>query len=338
MNTVTAGIYQPQSVLTLLSRAWNLLRLNLKKVLWVLLPLTLLNTALHFLISLLSSSAFLTQSTLPELQTRLLLLLGSFLLVIPTTMVYMISFSLLCRFFYLALLQEQPPSLRECLLHLQKNWLPLTGLILLLGFLFLSLIVVNVIVFYAGFIFVAVTVGALVGSSLAVGNLGVKFMIGVSILMTGALALGILTCLISLQWFLLNFPIAAMATAPSEKPNLWKTVSGSITLIFRNFPRLVGFSVCGLLLSLSILSVLLSPVVLWMGLEQSRLGLHQTIPLYLQTVWNVWNSLVNCLMMPYYVSALILMWYDCQARSEGLDIQLWIEQRQPGAHRLKPNA
>ncbi len=330
-------IYQPQSVLTLLSRAWNLLRLNLKTVLWVLLPLTLLNTALHFLISLLSSSAFLTQTTLPELQTRLLLLLGSFLLVIPTTAVYMISFSVLCRFFYLALLQEQPPSIKQCLLHLKQNWLQLTGLILLLGFLFLGMIVVNVIVFYVGFLFVALTVGALVGSSLAVGNLGIKVMIGVSILMIGALSLGLLTCLISLQWFLFNFPIAAIATAPSEKPDLWKKVTGSLSLIFRNFPRLVGFSVCGLLLSVSILSVLLSPVVLWMGIEQTRLGLHQTIPLYLQTAWNVWNSLANCLMMPYYISALILMWYDCQVRSEGLDIQLWIEQLRPQTKTTQAN-
>jgi hypothetical protein len=154
-------------------------------------------------------------------------------------------------------------------------------------------------------------------------------MIGVSILMIGALSLGLLTCLISLQWFLFNFPIAAIATADQEKPDFWKKVTGSFTLIFRNFPRLVGFSVCGLLLSVSILSVLLSPVVLWMGIEQTRLGLHQTIPLYLQTAWNVWNSLANCLIMPYYVSALILMWYDCQARSEGLDLQLWIERLHP---------
>lgn len=329
-------IYQPQSILMLLSRAWNLLRLNLKKVLLVLLPLTLLNTTLHFLISLLSSASFLTQATLPQLQTRLLILLGSFALIIPTAIAYMVSFCLLCRFFYLALLQEHPPSMKECLLHLKKNWLQLTGLILALGLLFLGMILVDIIVFYGGFLFIALTVGALVGSSLAVGNLTIKVMIGISILMIGFLSLGLLTCLISLQWFLFNFPIAAISTATREKPDFWKTISGSFTLIFKNFPRMIGFSVCGFLLSLSMLSVLLSPVILWMGIEQTRLGLHQTIPLYLQTAWNVWNSLSNCLMMPYYISALILMWYDCQVRSEGLDLQLWIEQLQPKASFPKP--
>ena len=86
------------------------------------------------------------------------------------------------------------------------------------------------------------------------------------------------------------------------------------------------------------LSVLLSPVILWMGIEQTRLGLHQTVPLYLQTAWNVWNSLANGLMMPYYISALILMWYDCQVRSEGLDLQLWLDQLQPKANLPKPDA
>lgn len=322
-------IYQSQGPLTLLSRAWNLLRANLKKCLLIMALPTLMNTVFHVLLSLLSNKSFLTSATATDFVWRILLLGGAMLFSIPTLITWLVSCCLLCRFFYLSLLCDEAPSIRDCLRYLGKIWLPLTGLIMLLGLMVLGLIMLNFIVFYLGLMLVGVTVVAMGATGAAADAILPKLMMVAFVLVIGFVAFVLLISLGALEGFLFSFPVTSLLTAQEGgKKSVWRHIGDSYKLLFRYFPGVVTFSIGLLLLSWTMMGVMAAPAYLWMIIEMTRTGFdsHHTIPLYAQTILNIWSSLTNLVMMPFLISAMTLFWYDCQVRGQGLDIRLWLDK------------
>lgn len=321
-------IYQSQGILTIMSRAWTLARVNLKAILLIMLPPTLLNTALHILLSLLSSRSFLTTANATELGSSLLLLAGAGLLSIPTIVAWLISYCLMGRFFYLALLRREAPSIKECLQHLSCHWLALAGLTIVLGLLVLGLVVVTLVISYLGLILVGFVMAALVASVNKATPGFPALMMGIFALVVGFVALVLVVSLIALELFLFNFPIMSVLTVTDRRKKFSAHLSDSFQLLFKHFPRVLLFSVAALMLSWTFMGVMLGPASIWMAVEMARAGIgnQHTLPVYMQTIWNIWSSLANCLIMPFHVSALTLFWYDCQVRGEGLDLKLWLER------------
>jgi hypothetical protein len=97
-------------------------------------------------------------------------------------------------------------------------------------------------------------------------------------------------------------------------------------LLLSNFPKLTLFGILFFLFSCLLSTILHSPIFLWVALELARLGVptQHTIPLHLQIGINLWGVLTSFILLPFYSSAITLMWYDCQVRKEGLDLRLWL--------------
>jgi hypothetical protein len=320
-------IYPPQGILTLISRAWNLVRINLKVVIGIMALPTLFNTLFHVLLSLFSNQSFLTQVGSTELGFRLLLLVGTSLLVIPSFFLWLVSYGLLGRFFYLSILRNTAPTAKECFQHLRENWLALMGMTLLLGLMVMGLLVLTILIFYLGMLLIGFTVAAL---AISAGTDSSRLMMAIFALVLGFAALSLLVILGTMQWFLFNVPILSLLTTTGQRKGFWKHIGDSCQILFRLIPRVILFSVSFVVLSWIFMGVLMSPALIWIKLEMSRTALasHHLLPLYIQSIWNIWSSLANCLIMPFYISAITLFWYDCQTRSEGLDLKLWLEKLQ----------
>lgn len=326
-QSVTPVIYQSQGTLTILSRSWNLVRSNLKPSLLMIAPSTLMNIAFFLLLSLISSQAFLTEATAINLSIRLLLLLASILFSIPTILVSTLSYLAMCRYFYLTIVSPRPPSIKACFTYLLRKWLPLGGLVLILGALMVGLVIANIIVFYLGILLVSFIVGIL-GASAATGEtLFPKLMMMAFVLVTGFVLFAGLIVLGSLEAFLFSFPITSVATE-TENPgkNIWQHLKQAYQLLFRNFSKVVLFSLGLLIFSWLLLGVLVSPVYFWVMMESTRISLKTSLPFYIQAVLNLWSSLANMLIAPLIASAMALFWYDCKTRSQGLDLKLWLDR------------
>jgi hypothetical protein len=327
-------IYPPQGILTLISRAWTLVRINLKVVLLLMAIPTLFNTLFHVLLSLFSNHSFLTPVGYAELGFRLLLLGGALLLVIPIFLAWLVSYGMLGRFFYLSILRSTAPTVKECFQHLRKNWLSLMGMTFLLGLMVMGMLVVTLIIFYLGMLLTGFTVTAL-SASQGFTSYGHGVLMVIFALVVGFGALVLLVSLGTMQWFLFNVPILSLLTTTGKRKGFWRHIGDSYQILFRLTPRVILFSIGFVLLSWIFMGVLMSPALIWIQVEMSRTGLasHHSVPLYVQSIWNIWSSLANCLITPFYISAITLFWYDCQTRSEGLDLKLWLEKlqvRKPG--------
>lgn len=326
-RTETSIIYQTQGILSILSRSWNLVRANLKKVLLIVAPATLMNLIFHILLSLISSQPFLTNNNPANIGVSLLVLALTFLFSIPTLIVSLFSYFTLGRYFYFAITDPQPPSIKACVIYLAKNWLPLSGLVVLLGLIVTGLVVVNVVLLYLGLVLVASIVGILAASGATSGAFLPKLMMAAFVLVIGFASLAGLITLASLEGFLFSFPITSLITAkPEQRLSIWQHLSQSYQLLFRHFPAVVLFSLGLLFFSWTLLIVLMGPIYVWMAIESARIHSSIHLPLYIQTIHNIWASLTNMLIMPLLASAMALFWYDCQTRSRGLDLQLWLQK------------
>lgn len=326
-STETTIIYQTQGILSILSRSWNLVRANLKKVLIIVAPATLMNLVLHILLSLVSSQPFLTKGNPINIGVSLLVLALTFLFSIPTLILSLFCYFTLGRYFYLAIINPQPPTIRECVIYMSKNWLPLSGLVILLGLIVTGLVVVNVVVFYLGLMLVGSIVTILAASGATNSAFLPKLMMAAFILVVGFASLAGLIALGSLEGFLFSFPITSLITAKSEQRlSIWQHISQSYQLLFRHFPAVVLFSLGLLFFSWALLIVLMGPIYLWMAIESARIHTTLHLPFYIQAIHNIWASLTNMLIMPLLASAMALFWYDCQTRSRGLDLQLWLQK------------
>jgi hypothetical protein len=320
-------IYPAQSIMTLLSRAWNLFRSNFKSSILIILPSVLMTTVIHLISSLLSSSTFLTPTTPLSLGLKLVVLGITLVLMIPNFFVGIFTCSALSRFYYSAILGETPLGVKACWSYVLKHWLKFTLLAVALGSIFTVLIVINILILYLG-IFLSVAVMTALGVSVshfASNVLAPGIMLVLFLLIWGFTILAVVISMMAFQVFFFAFPMLAFATAPTGQVRWWPLIHHAYQLLFENITRLILFSVALFFLSLAMVSVIMSPAWIWTAMEFARLGLSQQyhIPMHIQAVLNIWGSLGNLIIIPFNVSALTLLWYDCLVRKEGLDLKLW---------------
>lgn len=327
MNASTpTTIYPAQSVITILSRAWNLFRANFKSSIFLILPAILMFTGIHLLTGLLSSSTFLTPTSVLSMGFKLMVAVISLLLIIPSFFVWIFSLCALSRFFFSAIVGETPLSVKACWLYVAKNWLQFTLLTAVLGSVFAVLIVINLIVLYLGiFLSIAVMTALGLSASHLTNNMAPGIMVVLFLLIWGFAVLALVISMITFQSFFFAFPMLAFSTTPQQKVRWWPLIKHAYKLLFENLTRLILFSIALFFLSMTIQAVLVSPAWIWMALEFARLGVSQQhhIPMHIQTVLNIWSSLASLIVVPFNISALTLLWYDCLVRKEGMDLKLW---------------
>lgn len=326
---VTMPIYQAQGILTLLSRAWNLLKLNLGDSLKIVAAPTLLSLVIQLLFTFISSGNFLTPVSAQTLGLKILFFVLASLLLIPLLILWSFSYCLLARYYYMSIIQEKPPTLNDCLRQIIRIGWPLAVLIVVSGLLIIGISVLVAIVIYVGFILIGF-IGAVAAASHVMAS---QIMMMAFIVLLGFLALIVTIALLSVQAFLFSFPVLALINTPVESRGKlkisWRILLGqAYKLLFKNFFRVICFTVGLMIFNWILMGVLMVPASTWIAIEFAKEGAAnlQHLPIYPQLIWNIWSNFANMLAIPYYVCAITLFWYDCQVRTQGKDITLWLER------------
>jgi hypothetical protein len=322
-------IYPAQGVLTLISRAWNLTRSNLKVGILTLLPPTLLITGIQMLSSMLASRTVLTPTSLQALAGQLMLAGLSLLLLIPYFYLWIFSSCALSRYYFSAIVGEPPLRLRDCWAFVGKHWLAYLGLATGLGVASTVVAVLNLIILALGIGLASLLITTLATNLLHIGNaLMPSIMLILFLLFWGFVILSLFLSLATLQTFFLLFPLVAVSTAPTGKEDWWPLIRNAYRLLFGNFPRLLIFALGLFFMMCAMTGVLMMVPSLWAVVEKTRTGLSYAdrLPMHVQVVFNLCSSLASLIVNPFLISAVTLLWYDCLVRREGLDLRLWFNQ------------
>jgi len=334
-----AVIYPAQSVMTLISRAWNLTRLDLKNSVLMMLPAVLMNVLVHTLFSALASNSALTPTSFQAMGFKLVLAIVGFVALLPNFYLFVFCSTALSRRYYSAIVGTHPLDSKSCWAYVLKHWLGLLGLSTALEVVSIVLGVINIVLVGLGVFLSAALTGTLIAAMPHIGNaLMPNLMLLLFILVLGFAILALTLCILTFISYFFCFPLLAIATSPKSPEGWWSLVQNAFSLLFRNFPRLVMFSIALFLLSMTMIGVMMGPASIWMLVEMTRKGVNQYyhLPFYMQMVMNLWSSLTNLIFYPFWVSALTLLWYDCQVRKEGMDLRLWFNQI-VGRHGHKPD-
>lgn len=321
-------IYPAQGIMLLISHAWNLLRANLKSSILIILAPTLLFTLFHLLVGLLSGQTFLTSTTVSALTQDLLVGAVLILLAIPCFGLWIFSCCTLSRLYYSAITQEQPLSVKACWQYTLKRWFPTLGVTITLSISLLVMLALDFFILFIGLSLSFFILGALAVSTGNFQHIGSQVMMFLFLLVWGFVVLTFTIGMASFQGFFFTFPLLALSTGPSAPGSIWPRLKEAYRLLFKNLIRLTLFGVVLFCFSGALSVVLMSPAWIWAVLEMARLGLSQQhyIPLHVQSVLNIYSSLASLLMLPFHISALTLLWYDCQVRQEGLDLRIWFNR------------
>lgn len=321
-------IYPAQSILTLVSRAWNLLKANLKSSLIIMAAPTVLLTVLHVLISLLASQTFLTPTSGAMLTLDILLALGSAILAFPCYFFWIFSCCAICRLQYSAIVGESPLTIRQCWQYIRKIWMPLTLLVIVLSVILGALVVLSLIIFYLGIILSVVAMVSLGVAAANFHNIWPGIMTLFFLLIWGFVVLTVMISLVSFQGLLFVLPLVSISSDMETERSWWNHLKHAYKVLFENALRVIPFTMTLFLFSWIIIFVLMSPAWIWTIMELTRLGINQQhhIPLHIQTVLNLWSNLTNLLVIPFQISAMTLFWYDCLVRKEGLDLKIWFNR------------
>lgn len=321
-------IYPAQSIMLLISHAWNLLRVNLKSSVLVLLGPTVLFAALNILISLLSERTFLTPANPTDLTQSLLTGLLLLLLGIPCFFVWVLSCCALSRFYYSAIVQDEPLPIKACWQYVFRRWPSMLALVLALSASLGVLILLDFLILFIGLSLSFFIAGTLVASAVSLQQMAPQIMMLFFLLILGFIILSFTIGLISFQGFFFTLPLIAVSTAQNTNVPLGRSLKQAYRFLFKNLVRLTVFGLVLFFFSAAVTAVLMSPAWIWAVMEMARLGVSQQhhIPLHVQSVINIYSSLTSLLMLPFHISALTLLWYDCQVRQEGLDLKIWFNR------------
>ncbi len=328
--SAAARIYGEASLLTLISRGWNLYRHNVRMALLLML-LPIFFFTLHGLLSgFISSIPSLINSQSITLQLGLLAYVFSLCFSFLSWLTLILTSTVLSRVYYAQIIHAPPVSLQDGLAYLKKVGLFLAGLMILLLIITVLLSLLMIGLSFAGLFGVGLVVGILRAMATQSNPLyiaaGVVFLI-----VMGFVVLALVLFLLGFTFLFFIFPFLGVATSDGEKKvdavfYAWKQ-------LFGNFPRLVLYVIL-LITFASILSTTLNlPLGIWTAMEMKRIALSEgmtdpSIPLHVSFVVSIWGNLVNMVMFPFMVGAMTVCWYDCQVRREGIDIQLWLKQIQ----------
>lgn len=329
MSKVLASevIYPAQSLMTLISRAWNLLRVNFKSSLLIMLGPILLLSVMNLLTGILSGGTFLTSASPVSLGLQGLVALLFLVLIIPCFFLWVFSSCALSRLYFSAIVSSQPLSVRSCWRYVAKHWRAFSAFSIVLGLILVILTVVNLIILYLGILLSVFLISGLTASAVHFSQNPLAGVILILFLLVwGFVVLMAVISLVTFQSFCFAFPLLALSTAPQDGDSWLRLIGRCYRLLFQHSPRLILFSLALFCFSFVMMSVLMVPVWTWAIMEFTRLGIsHQHhLPMYIQAVLNVWGSLVNLILFPFHISAVTFIWYDCQVRSEGLDLRLWL--------------
>jgi len=314
-----------QNTITLVSRACNLMKTNLKAGIILILPPILLLTGVNLLVSMLSGGTFLTTASPWAMGMKLGLALAGLLLLIPCLFLWVFCGAALSRLYYSAIVGDKPLSVRDCCRHVWKNWLTYTLLTAGLGLISMTLMGINLLLLILG-VFLSSTLMIRLGPTLGHfgGNMFTGSMLVLFLLVWGFTILAATIGILIFQCFFFIFPLLSISTTPRNQLEWWPRVRAAYRLMFARFTQLLLFSLSLGLFSMVLGGVLMSPAFMWMFIELQRLGIGQQhhVPIHIQTVINIWSSLANLVIYPFQISACTLLWYDCQVRQDGLDLQL----------------
>lgn len=113
-----------------------------------------------------------------------------------------------------------------------------------------------------------------------------------------------------------------------EDTNVFQALLRSYKMVFSRFFESVGFAVT-LLLTWFLLDLALTSIVqVFYGFEYARSGMYTgksiasevQIPMYLQIISSVWNSIVFMYLMPMFYMASGFYYYSMRMREEGMDM------------------
>lgn len=319
-------IYPAQGSTTLISRAWNLFRLNLKTGVLVMLVPTVVYFVFALLLAVIASQDF--QIATPGQVLTLILITGAAALAVLVAFIFAYGYCscALMRFFYLAILNPEPPDIKACWDAVWNRRWSLALLIIGIALASIVFAVADTLVFYLAVLISILTMAGLGGLAGIMQSPLMLVVAVITFLLFGFVILAVLIGLFSVQWFAVIFPLMAVATAEKERPML-SDVGEAFRLLSRNLSRVVVFSLALFLFSMIVSTALHAPVYAWVWYEKSRLGIGNQValPMHITTVLNLWTGLVNVVLMPFYISAVTLFWYDCKVRTEGLDLRLWFQ-------------
>lgn len=131
--------------------------------------------------------------------------------------------------------------------------------------------------------------------------------------------------------FILSFYYMLIIAALSTETESWNVViSRSFSLMIKDLPRVYGF---GVLLSVIVLVLswtLTLPIVILTMVEVFRTGIGSgaaapkiaalNMPLYLMVISQLWQTVINMVLMPIVFITYGLFYRDLRVRQEGLDI------------------
>lgn len=322
----TTVVYPPQGVLTLISRAWNMLKVNLKSSLLIVLGPVVVMAVISVLLGIAASWPFLTPGS-AEQQVLYILVAGfSMVLFVANYFVFGFCAAALARLYYSAIVLNTPLAVHECWQATRQKAGAIFLLLLVLivpAFLFLAL---DLMVLMGGILVATLVVGVSGLSGLMSGHALSSIFHLLFLLLWGFLILGTAISLITVQGSFLFFPLLSIAT---EEPPVswWRSLKRASRLLATNASRLIPFA-GGLFCFSLVVSVMLNlPPQVWAWFEKTRLGMADAdrVPLYINLVVNLWDSLIDLFLIPFYIGALTLFWYDCRARKEGLDLQIRLQ-------------
>lgn len=324
--------YPPQSIPLLLSRAWNLCRLDPGASIRLMALPVLLQTALSILSNLLSRGGSAVLFDMPASGVHLLLgaVLGLTLLAgwLLYGFVWGFCACALSRRYYSALVGTKPLSVRECLRFVRIRALPLGLMMVTITAAIGLLVVLDTIFLVFGGIVSALVMGLL--SSLmapASGQAPAALMAMVFLLLWGFGVVFVLLALVTFQGFACTFPVLAVATAPRIASSIGKAISHGLRHAFANFPRLIPFALALFALTGLILMTLMGPVIgliAW-GTAPYPPGQLPSLPFGAIVLLSLSRGAIELVVGPFVISALVLFWYDCRVRRDGLDLSLRLD-------------
>ncbi|MBX2860260.1 MAG: hypothetical protein KTR14_03435, partial [Vampirovibrio sp.] len=237
----------------------------------------------------------------------------------------------LCRMFYAGLFLGMPVSPKIGLAYIGKTWWKL--LILFLGQMvaYIGFVVADVVLIFVGGLAAFVLLMALMWlvttvfneAGLAVFSSGLR-----GLLVIGAMLVTfvIMMALITFQVMLLTFPLVAVAV--SDGVGFFSQAFYGIQLAFANMRKVMLYSLSSLFVFMCISMALHLPVWLWLVVELGLAAMDnvKTAPDHVLAAYTLWGSLVFGFLVPAWMAGVTLLYYDCQACKEGLDLRRLFER------------
>lgn len=187
------------------------------------------------------------------------------------------------------------------------------------------------VVFYVTFIMWIFVWGILIGIVVGVMRVNpstVLVMVPILLLMAGFAGISLIILFLPLT---LLFVVLAC-----EEKNVFEALGRSYKMTFGRFPQTFGFAVTLLVTWFLLDLALTSALQIFYGFEYAKNGIYSgkamaseiEVPMYLQIISSVWNSIVFMYLMPMFYMASGFFYYSMRMREEGMDLDLWLKRLQ----------